>query len=59
MSPQGTASATPLLALPALSDVAEPEAEKITMNGTQTLKFDKLGLVVVNKDGVRINDTVT
>ena len=29
------------------------------MNGTQTLKFDKLGLVVVNKDGVRINDTVT
>ena len=50
MSTQGTSSTAPPLALPASSDAEE--AEKITVNGTQTFKFDKLGPVVVNKDGV-------
>ena len=59
MSAQGTVSAMPLLALSALSDVAEPEVEKIMVDVTQTFKFDKLGPVVVNKDGVRFYDTAT
>ncbi|PIL25657.1 hypothetical protein GSI_11407 [Ganoderma sinense ZZ0214-1] len=50
MSGQDTNSLPPPLALPAPSDVLE-ETEKITVNGTQTFKFDKLGPVVVNKDG--------
>ncbi|KAI0633163.1 hypothetical protein C8Q77DRAFT_1158573 [Trametes polyzona] len=29
----------------------DEEAEKITINGNQTFKFDSLGPVVVNKDG--------
>ncbi|KAI8996234.1 hypothetical protein BD414DRAFT_477191 [Trametes punicea] len=29
----------------------DDEAEKITINGNQTFKFDKLGPVVVNSDG--------
>ena len=31
---------------------AEEEVEQITVNGAQTFKFDKLGPVVVNSDGV-------
>ena len=31
---------------------AEGETEKITVNGNQTFRFDKLGPVVVNSDGV-------
>ncbi len=55
MSAQETSTtAPPPLALSAPSDAAE-EAEKITVNGTQTFKFDKLGPVVVNKDGVRFH----
>ncbi|KAI0325952.1 hypothetical protein GY45DRAFT_1259895 [Cubamyces sp. BRFM 1775] len=30
---------------------SEEEAEKITINGSQTFRFDKLGPVVVNSDG--------
>ncbi|KAI0689851.1 hypothetical protein C8T65DRAFT_588326 [Cerioporus squamosus] len=30
---------------------AEGEVEQITVNGSQTFKFDKLGPVVVNSDG--------
>ncbi|KAM5541065.1 hypothetical protein V8D89_005376 [Ganoderma adspersum] len=48
MNAQGTSCTALPLALPAPSDAAE---EKITVNGTQTFKFDKLGPVVVNKDG--------
>ena len=60
MSSQGTTSIASPLALPAPSDVAEsvPEGEKIMVNGTQTFKFDKLGPVVVNKDGVGFYDMV-
>ncbi|KAM5541042.1 hypothetical protein V8D89_005353 [Ganoderma adspersum] len=50
MSAQGTSSTASPFALPAPSDAAE-EADKITVNGMQTFKFDKLGPVVVNKDG--------
>lgn len=32
----------------------EEETEKITVNGSQTFKFDKLGPVVVNSDGVSV-----
>ena len=52
MCTEGTSSTAPPLALPTSSDVEEA-AEKITVpKGTQTFKFDKLGPVVVNKDGV-------
>ena len=56
MSTQGTSNTMPPLALPASSDAEEPE--KITVNGTQTFKFDKLGPVVVNKDGVCLPSSV-
>ena len=52
MSAQDTSSTSSPLALPAPSDVLK-ETENVTVNGTQTFKFDKLGPVVVNKDGVR------
>ncbi|KAI9058633.1 hypothetical protein FKP32DRAFT_1546549, partial [Trametes sanguinea] len=29
----------------------DADAEKVTINGSQTFKFDKLGPVVVNSDG--------
>ncbi|KAI0369584.1 hypothetical protein BV20DRAFT_967884 [Pilatotrama ljubarskyi] len=43
-----TQTGAPLALPPPPSD---EEAEKITINGNQTFKFDKLGPVVVNSDG--------
>ncbi|KAI0743102.1 hypothetical protein C8Q80DRAFT_1192696 [Daedaleopsis nitida] len=39
------------LALPLAPPPPEDEVEQLTVNGTQTFKFDKLGPVVVNPDG--------
>ena len=56
MSAQATTNPQSPLALPAPAD-AEP-AEQIAVDGTQTFKFDKLGPVVVNTDGVRVRELV-
>ena len=48
--PEVTSSGAPL-ALP--PPPPEGETEQITVNGGQTFKFDKLGPIVVNSDGVR------
>ena len=47
-----TTTAGGQLALP--PPPAEEQVGQITVNGAQIFKFDKLGPVVVNSDGVRL-----